>query len=230
VALTREHEPYRRLLSLAAEQDSSPPRVDTLDATTTSAQRLDRRAPAVADLQVAPLRAAMAGRRLARRFDLGTVSAAQLGLVVQAGLSADQRQWPLGPHHDLGLAVVLAALRVTDLPRGLHLAAPGADRSFVRLGNDHWVGELADAYADAPVLLLVCGDLDRACLAVGPRGYGQLLVRAGAVGHAAWLAATELGLAGSVFGVRHPKVTASVGRASSGSLSHLFTVALGGSG
>jgi hypothetical protein len=65
---------------------------------------------------------------------------------------------------------------------------------------------LQKEFAAAPVLCTVTGNLAAAQARHGGYGHRQLLVRAGAAAHAAWLAALRLDLVGTVFAGLLPQV------------------------
>ncbi|MCF2125861.1 hypothetical protein L1I79_05345 [Strepomyces sp. STD 3.1] len=82
-------------------------------------------------------------------------------------------------------------------------------------------GLVAD-YVDAPVLVLLCAPTQH----VASKAIGDLLVRAGSLGYALWLAARTHGLEATVFGGAHTPLRLVPGMAE-GHGRHLFTVALG---
>jgi hypothetical protein len=164
-----------------------------------------------------PLEEVLAGRTSVRDFTDEPVERAELAAVLARARAAQRDQWPAAVHGDPGLHLAVAARRVPGLAPGLYdWPADGTPRPFnpVPAPRD----TLADTYTPAPVLVLVCGSVTR----VGGAAAGGLLVRAGALGHAVWLAARTHGLECSVFGA----AWAPARRAFPGSR-HLFTVALG---
>lgn len=82
--------------------------------------------------------------------------------------------------------------------------------------------EVTHNYVDAPALVFVGGPV----AAVTGSSYGELLTRAGAYGHAVWLAARSHGLECSVFALPNYRVTEAM-RHQDASMRHLFTVAVG---
>jgi hypothetical protein len=167
-------------------------------------------------------------RRSVRAFSPEPAPAAELGVIADTGLAAGRRLWPEVTHRSAEMIFILAALNVTGLAPGLYLRAVEAPSGFSSLGHEPaWIPEFRQRYADAPALLLVCGDADGACRAMGKGGYGQILIRAAAAGYTAWLRAVSLGLAGAVFGGSCHQVTASLSQAGYPHLWHLFTLAAG---
>jgi nitroreductase len=177
--------------------------------------------------QVLPLEEALCRRRSVRAFGAEEVSRSDVDFVIGSGLAAERTQQAPGTHPDMGVTIATAAFNVGGLEPGLYLPAAAAGAVCGRGPGAQWLAGLQAQYADAPALLLVCGNLARACAAAGRRGYPQLLVRAGAAGYGAWLAAVSIGLAGCAFGGSNHRVTAAMSRHGSEPLRHLFTVAIG---
>ncbi|WP_169514474.1 nitroreductase family protein [Actinokineospora enzanensis] len=163
-------------------------------------------------------------RRSVRTFAPTELSEDDVHFVLDAAYAADRRMWPATAHGDPGLTLVLAAFAVAGRPTGLYLAEASRG-SLVSVPCPPRVPTELRACADAPALILVCGDVDRAST-VAESGYGALLVRAGALGHAAWLGALARGLAGFPDGASRPAITSAL-RAVRPGLRHLFTVAIG---
>jgi hypothetical protein len=178
------------------------------------------------------LEEALRRRRSVRTFTAEPVSGPELDLIIGSGLAAERTGWPSGSHPAMGVTIAVAAYAVGGLEPGLYLPEPGTGRlSALPLDEGSLTGWPAQ-YAVAPVLLFVCGSLTQACAAFGQRGYPRLLVRAGAAGYGAWLAAVGAGLSGCAYGGSNHRVAAAVRRPSAarrgcGSLRHLFTVAVG---
>jgi hypothetical protein len=143
------------------------------------------------------------------------------GIVARA-LAVESSTWPARTHGNAGLAFLLAAVRVSGLTPGLYAVGPAA--ACRALTGARPLAGLRDKYADAPALLFVCGDLHYGAGTVP--GYGSVLVRAGSLGYASWLAAIASGIAGTVFGGTCNEVSRAAQKADP-RLSHLFTVALG---
>ncbi|MFI6344455.1 nitroreductase family protein [Streptomyces sp. NPDC050560] len=166
------------------------------------------------------LDAVLRGRRSVRDFGADPVGAVLLHTVLGLAHDADLAQWPPTAQGDPGLWLLLAVRAAPPLAPGAYRWEPGTGPR--PLGRPLPLGELASAYADAPVLALVCGSPTR----VGPEAVGGLLVRAGALGHAIWLAARTHGLDCSVYGGASAEARGAASRAVPGAR-HLFTVALG---
>ena len=58
---------------------------------------------------------------------------------------------------------------------------------------------LQTEFAEAPLIILIAGNLAAACARHGSWGHRQLLLRAGSAGQALWLASVSMGLVGTVF-------------------------------
>jgi hypothetical protein len=186
--------------------------------------------PAPPDSDPSPamsLQVALDSRRTVGGFGVGALAAAELSRIVATGLAAERRQWPAGTHPGLELSFALAAFDVADLEPGLYLSDWPENDDFIPLHRESWTQELRSRYIDAPAMILICGSIERACQDMGAPGYGQLLVRAAAAGHAAWLQAIACGLVASRFDRACHQVTDSLSRPRSSSLQHLLTLAVG---
>jgi hypothetical protein len=172
---------------------------------------------------------ALRGRRPAGRLTPAALSLAQLQQVLTSAFAAHNRDWPQPRCGPAGLVVLVAASRVTGLPSGTYAADLERRKIFIRLAGRPCDTEIPGRYGSAAAVLHICGDLSAACSG-GGSGYGSLLVRAGALGRAAWLSAQPAHLDGTVHGTASRHVT-SIARSFDGGLRHLLSVALGvGSG
>ena len=142
-----------------------------------------------------PAGQAMARRQAVRDFADSPVPAAQVLAIIAAARGADASLWPPRSHSAGTFEILVAAFGVGGMPRGLYPAGAGFGTRMAQV-EPGWLDSLRDQYADAPVLLLICADLNGACRAAGPAGYPSMLVRAGTLGYAAWLAGIAGGLAG----------------------------------
>jgi len=166
------------------------------------------------------------GAQPATRFRDDPVSIEQIRATLTGAYVDQQALWPPAVHHDLGLAMLLVAFRVATLSPDVYQAGPPGTGTFAAVPVTGMLTPLRQ-HGDAAALLLVCGDLDAACRAGGESGYGSLLVRAGAMAHAAWLAAVGTGLSGHTCG-RAARLGNEAARQAFGSGSrHLVTVAIG---
>jgi hypothetical protein len=164
-------------------------------------------------------------RRSVREFSADPLPKSQLDAVVAAALDADAAMWPAPSHGAVTWEILTAAFHVGGLDPGVYARRGGRDAVLAGPGCASF-GALRRQYADAPVLLLICADLNQACRAAGPAGYPAALVRSGTIGYAAWLRTISVGLACSVYGGASHWVTG-VARQLDPNLRHLFTVALG---
>lgn len=164
-----------------------------------------------------PLEEVLAGRTSVRHFTDEPVARAELDTVLTRARAAQRDQWPSTVHGDPGLRLVVAALHVRGLTPGLYdWPEAGAPAS---LGPLPPTDGPADTYTRAPALVLVCGPVTGGAA-------GGLLVRAGALGYAVWLAARTHGLECSVFGAAWAPARRAAAAPGEGTR-HLFTVALG---
>ncbi|GAA3849154.1 nitroreductase family protein [Streptomyces sedi] len=176
----------------------------------------EENAPAPAAGWAVGLAEVLAGRRSVRAFGPSPLEPGPLWEALAVAAADQRRQWPAARHGDAGLRLLVAARRVTGVAEGLYEGAPdGAPLAEAPDG-------LAEDYADAPALVFVCGG----GTANAPRATPELLVRAGALGYAVWLAARTRGLECSVYGAAHAGVRRVAARARPGAR-HLFTVAVG---
>ena len=166
---------------------------------------------------------ALVGRHSVRQFSPEPLSAARVRAAAAAARDAESVTWPARSHGAAGFEILVAAFNCAGLDPGLY---PAHGRQGLADPRSGWLDSLRRQYADAPALLLICGDLNQACRAVGPAGYPSMLVRAGTIGHGAWLWAVSAGLAASVYGSTSHHVSAAA-RQLDVNLRHLFTVALG---
>jgi hypothetical protein len=176
-----------------------------------------------------PLDAVLAGRRSVRRFAERPVGFADLVFLIEAAYAADLSNFGTEPGGEPCLLVAARALEGT--PTGLYrydrssasLGGPEAEP----LGGAQLVDQVRGAYCPAPVLLLICADVtstDPNDLAYAHR---RALIRVGAFGHAAWIAARTLGMECSVYGSGCRDLTRLLRRKAGLPARHLFTVAVG---
>lgn len=206
--LIDEAEPHEAATELssarAAFPDTEPPR--------------SRLAVPVPASMPRPLDEVLDSRRSVRQFAARRLSVDALFHVLATAYRQQDGQWPVGRHGCPHLDVLVAAYDIAEVEGGLYPYEPGTGRFGEPLHTDG-MPDLGDAYAHAPALLLIRGPVR------GTPGasYGNLLVRAGALGHAIWLAALTVDLACSVYG----GTSEWVGRLTRRDPAHLFTVAVG---
>lgn len=137
-----------------------------------------------------------------RHFAPERVELDRVAAVLRAAALGDLREWPQESARPLRLR--LLAWRVTGLSPGIYsyvverhaLRFDGPAPDPVADGPDL---TLQPEFADAPFLLFITGDLAAALHTHGSAGYPQLLLRGGAAGQRAWLAAIGAGLCGVTF-------------------------------
>jgi Nitroreductase family len=86
---------------------------------------------------------------------------------------------------------------------------------------------IQEEFMGAAALVIVLANLAGAVSAGRTHGYRQLLVRAGAAAHRAWLASLSLGLVGSVFAGLLPKALKNLAGTDGYSCAPLFAYAVG---
>lgn len=165
-----------------------------------------------------PLAEIVAERRSVRRFADRPVAKAVLADVLDLAERQQRDQWPEESHGSPELTTLVAAHALAGVEPGLYLRDP-VSRQLDRVASVDSVDTLRAAYAPAPVLALICGPVR----SMPGASYGNLLVRAGALGQSIWLAGLTHDLCCSVYG----GTSEAVGRLSGRARAHLFTVALG---
>ncbi len=150
------------------------------------------------------------GRTAVRDYEPTPITAAEVAAIFAAAEAMDAQAWPGERDAGLGLELFCAAWRVTGVDTGLYRYLPGRNalRRVANLPAGPEAAELVmqSEFAQAAALLLITGNLAGAVERHGSHGHRLLLSRAGAAGHAAWLAALRLHLAGSVFAGLLPHV------------------------
>lgn len=163
----------------------------------------------------------LAGRRSVRSFADQPLHTDHLADVLRRAEQQQRAQWPVEAHGSPSMTMLVAARTLTGLEPGLYRRDPAAS-CLTALDATVPVGltdGLHAAYTTAPALVLICGPVRSMPGAV----YGNLLVRAGALGYAIWLAALTTGLCCSVYGGTSESISRLSGRARA----HLFTLAIG---
>lgn len=149
-------------------------------------------------------------RSAIREYPPTPLSQADLSALFAAADRMDARGWAADRAAGVDLELYCAAWRVTGVSTGLYRYLP--ERSeLCRVANlpdgrDAEELVMQREFADAPALLVITGNLAAALARHGSHGHRLLLTRAGAAGHAAWLAALRLGLGGTVFAGLLPNV------------------------
>jgi nitroreductase len=109
--------------------------------------------------------------------------------------------WPLlAKTHPLEHLLVIR--NVVGVESGIYQAGP--DEEMIRRFDLPEVAQVEEMvlqpeFALAPMLFLTVGSLERALEWAGDHGHRVMLERSGAASEAAWLAAVDLGLGGSIF-------------------------------
>jgi Nitroreductase family len=172
-----------------------------------------------------PLEVVLRRRGAVREFSAAELPVGQVEDLVARGFVAERQVWRAGAHGDPGFAVLVAARRVAGLAEGVY-AATLQRPALARLQVPAPLAPVRQAYGDAPAFLLICADPHQQRTGAGGCSYGSLLVRAGTLGYAMWLAAISSGLAGCAYGGGCHDATL-FARHLNPRFRHLFTVAIG---
>lgn len=160
--------------------------------------------PKVPPHSLNPLQSMMLSRRSQRRFASDGLSSDVITALIRLALNADQRRTSSG-----GLAVkteLWVAVRVGNeqMPAGIYQWSELTQQLLpVREGCDKeelMATTQQHGYAEAPVSFFVTGDFQHAIEQFGPRGYRELLSRAGTMMARMQLAAMSWGAVGSMWG------------------------------
>ncbi|MDX3434168.1 nitroreductase family protein [Streptomyces sp. ME01-18a] len=154
-----------------------------------------------------------------RAFSHAPVPQAELLAVLKKAENTQRAPGALFTRGDTELRVAVAARRVEGLTAGLYIRE---GQNLVQLDTADAGGELAEDYADAPVLAMICAANPQ----MHENAYRELTVHVGALGYALWLAAISRGLSCSVLG-RPRSGAAQAVRPLGLHARNLFTVALG---
>lgn len=132
----------------------------------------------------------------------GPLTLAETGTFLAAATAGDARDWGAERQAGADLDLVLLARHVTGLAPAMYQYVPRRHH-LLPIGHLPAAGAaelvIQAEFARAPALLFAVGNLAAALERHGSHGHRQLLVRAGAVLHHAWLGALSLGLAGCIF-------------------------------
>jgi hypothetical protein len=159
-------------------------------------------------------------------FSQRPVARRLLASVCQTALAADSALWPAETHGSAGLGLAIATPQADSEVAVLHRFIP-AWRGFARVAEGRCRGG-AEREHGAPVQLLMFGDVERARRDQPACGYQRLLVRAGALGNAALLAARAEGLRGQLMSPASGRVSLLLRSGGHGDWpTHLFSVLLG---
>jgi hypothetical protein len=128
------------------------------------------------------------------------------------------------------ISLVACAYRVSGLDVGAYMFRPRLAEPWQAIPPDAgWPDDgltcLRNTYAKAPVLILACAGLERACLR--PRGYPSALALAAATAYQAWLTSMTHGMDGCLFGRADPRVATLVVPGCPEPLRQLVTLAIG---
>ena len=172
---------------------------------------------------------AAAPRRIAPARGNEPLSRARLHEIVDGALNDHHRSLPQWGPASATLSILLAALRVPGMARGVYteVAAPGGEPAwrFADAGGAITGDERSDEGPAAAVL--ICGDLRHCGLSTPGTRYGSFLVLAGALTEAVYQRARCDGLAAQV-NMAPDIAAAGAARRVRRSLRHLVTVEVDG--
>jgi hypothetical protein len=224
MGLIEASQSYRRVHDLLQERAARPVQAqggdDVSGSAAQAASSTGERQPHASIHDIGTI---LRARRSVREFGPDPIGLGQLERMIGTACSLCDEAWPASRHGTLSITVIAAACNVQGVEPGLLRVSPGRCDLICALD-----AQLADSlrreYADAPAILLLCGDPHQ--LGSGGGGYGSVLVRVGAAGYAIWLAAIADGLQASVYGRADNDVTR-IAREVDTRLRHIFTVAVG---
>jgi len=149
------------------------------------------------------IEAVLRARASIRHYAPSALEKSELSAVLRAAAALDAKLYPGETAVGLGLELLVAAWRVDDVTPALYLSVDDGDalQHVAALPTGERAEEvvLQREFAHAPALVVVLGNLAAAEARHGAHGHRLLLQRAGAAGHAGWLAAIAHGLDGTVF-------------------------------
>jgi SagB-type dehydrogenase family enzyme len=150
----------------------------------------------------ASLISVLEGRRSVRRFENRPIDLRHLGTAIRLAHEADRRSWLEDDKAGPSLDFVVLAKRVLGLDPGVYeyeASAHGLAQLRRALSEAELSALLVQTeFVDAACIIWITGDLRTACSRHGAFGHRQLLLRAGAAGHALWMCLLSFGLGGSL--------------------------------
>ncbi|MEU6084215.1 nitroreductase family protein [Streptomyces sp. NPDC047108] len=144
---------------------------------------------------------ALRARAAVRQWASGAFDGARLLRALRHASEQDRQWWgPAFPELPSPVAAVLAQ-RVDGVAAGYHHYAPATGELAPQPYDPPPVRDLVLQleFAEAPVVIVVLGDLAAAVDRYGTHGHRLLLARGAAFAHAVWLAGLSEGAAGTVF-------------------------------
>nr|BFE72184.1 hypothetical protein GCM10020092_054850 [Actinoplanes digitatis] len=170
-------------------------------------------------------------RTAVRDYAQTPLSAADLSAVLSAADRMDAGGWSAERAAGVDLELYCASWRVTGVDTGLYRYLPGRSAlcRVASLPDGPQAEELViqREFARAAALVVITGNLAAALARNGSHGHRLLLTRAGAAGHAAWLAALRHDLVGTVFAGLLPHVLRERAAADGYHRAALFAFAVG---
>ncbi len=154
--------------------------------------------------QSSSLEEALLTRTSLRFFSEESVELAQLATILKTASAGDEQDWSQERAKGIALNLLVVAWRVHGLAPAVYSYIPES-HELARTNtvpDQYTEGKdlvLQTEFADAPVIVLITGNLAAACMRHGAWGHRQLLLRAGAAGHRLWISSLGVGLVGTVF-------------------------------
>lgn len=151
-----------------------------------------------------PLFEAMVERTSIRFYTDEAVGLSQVATLLRAASAGDLQEWAQDVEAGVTLHFLLVAWRVEGLVPAVYLYEHDK-HALARIGPapDQKAGGanlvLQTEFANAPLIILITGNLAAACARHGAWGHRQLLLRAGAAGQRLWLSSLGVGLVGTIF-------------------------------
>ncbi|MBV9713427.1 MAG: nitroreductase family protein [Ktedonobacteraceae bacterium] len=146
----------------------------------------------------------MEERTSLRFYSEEPVELAQVATILSVASAGDEQDWSQEIAAGVTLHLLVVAWKVRNLVPAVYRYVAG-NHMLEYVGpapNRQTEGAdlvLQTEFADAPVIVLITGNLAGACERHGAWGHRQLLLRAGAAGHRLWLSSLGVGLVGTVF-------------------------------
>ena len=150
------------------------------------------------------LQESMRQRVSTRFFTSEPLKLVHLATLLQSAQDGDQHDWSQEKETGVFLQFTVVAWRVENCPPAVY-CYESHSHALVPI---HTIPDqtteaknlvLQVEFADAPVIILITGNLAAASARYGAWGHRQLLIRAGTAGQRLWFASLGLGLAGTVF-------------------------------
>ncbi|WZX99232.1 nitroreductase family protein [Bacillus sp. FSL W7-1360] len=150
------------------------------------------------------LQEALEKRMAIRMYDFAPVDLEDIGTVLSASVEGDMLDWSEQREVGIDLSVFVISWRVDGLDCPAVYRYQKDHHALIKVGEAPSQEEggklfLQKEFSWAPAVVVISGSLRTSVDYYGSHGYRHLLIRGGAAGYRAWLAALTLGYEGSVF-------------------------------